>query len=61
MVSENGRTESIIASGNLLINGDNLEALKNDYYLNTREKVDCISVDPPYNIREMKIGCITIM
>ena len=37
-------------SGNLLVQGDNLEALKAllPYY---GGKVKCIYIDPPYNIR----------
>jgi adenine-specific DNA-methyltransferase len=46
-------------SGNKIIHGDNLEALKTllpEY----EGKVKCIYIDPPY-IRVMKVGCITIM
>lgn len=46
--SENGKTESPVASGNLIINGDNLEALKS-LLPKYEGKVNCIYIDPPYN------------
>ncbi|MDN3677668.1 site-specific DNA-methyltransferase [Flavobacterium paronense] len=46
--SENGKTETSIATGNLIINGDNLEALKS-LLPKYEGKVNCIYIDPPYN------------
>ena len=46
--SENGKLETPIASGNLIINGDNLEALKS-LLPKYEGKVNCIYIDPPYN------------
>jgi adenine-specific DNA-methyltransferase len=46
--SENGKTNSSIDSGNLIINGDNLEALKS-LLPKYEGKVNCIYIDPPYN------------
>ena len=45
-------------NGNLLIQGDNLEALKAilPYYAG---QVKCIYIDPPYN-KAMRIGFTTI-
>ena len=46
--SENGKAENTTDSGNLILNGDNLEALKS--LLSKYEgKVNCIYIDPPYN------------
>lgn len=46
--SENGKTETSIATSNLIINGDNLEALKS-LLPKYEGKVNCIYIDPPYN------------
>ena len=46
--SENGKTKHSIDSGNLIINGDNLEALKS-LLPKYEGKVNCIYIDPPYN------------
>lgn len=46
--SENGKTDSSVDSGNLIINGDNLEALKS-LLPKYEGKVNCIYIDPPYN------------
>lgn len=46
--SENGKTHSPENSGNLIINGDNLEALKS-LLPKYEGKVNCIYIDPPYN------------
>lgn len=46
--SENGKTETAVATGNLIINGDNLEALKS-LLPKYEGKVSCIYIDPPYN------------
>jgi adenine-specific DNA-methyltransferase len=46
--SENGKTNDAIDSGNLIINGDNLEALKS-LLPKYEGKVNCIYIDPPYN------------
>lgn len=46
--SENGKTNSAVDSGNLIINGDNLEALKS-LLPKYEGKVNCIYIDPPYN------------
>ena len=46
--SENGKTNDAIESGNLIINGDNLEALKS-LLPQYEGKVNCIYIDPPYN------------
>jgi adenine-specific DNA-methyltransferase len=46
--SETGKTETPIDSGNLIINGDNLEALKS-LLPKYEGKVNCIYIDPPYN------------
>ncbi|WP_418262112.1 site-specific DNA-methyltransferase [Flavobacterium faecale] len=46
--SENGKTETVIDAGNLIINGDNLEALKS-LLPKYEGKVNCIYIDPPYN------------
>lgn len=46
--SENGKTNSSVDSGNLIINGDNLEALKS-LLPKYEGKVNCIYIDPPYN------------
>ena len=46
--SENGKTNTTIDSGNLIINGDNLEALK-ALLPKYENKVNCIYIDPPYN------------
>jgi adenine-specific DNA-methyltransferase len=46
--SENGKTNTTIDSGNLIINGDNLEALKS-LLPKYEGKVNCIYIDPPYN------------
>lgn len=46
--SENEKSETPIASGNLIINGDNLEALKS-LLPKYEGKVNCIYIDPPYN------------
>lgn len=46
--SENGKTDSSTDSGNLIINGDNLEALKS-LLPKYEGKVNCIYIDPPYN------------
>ena len=46
--SENGKTSTPIDSGNLIINGDNLEALKS-LLPKYEGKVNCIYIDPPYN------------
>ncbi|TDE07660.1 site-specific DNA-methyltransferase [Flavobacterium sandaracinum] len=46
--SENEKLETPIASGNLIINGDNLEALKS-LLPKYEGKVNCIYIDPPYN------------
>lgn len=46
--SENGKTKTSIATGNLIINGDNLEALKS-LLPKYEGKVNCIYIDPPYN------------
>ena len=46
--SENGKTETPVATGNLIINGDNLEALKS-LLPKYEGKVNCIYIDPPYN------------
>ena len=46
--SENGKTEAPVDSGNLIINGDNLEALKS-LLPKYEGKVNCIYIDPPYN------------
>jgi adenine-specific DNA-methyltransferase len=46
--SENGKTETPVDSGNLIINGDNLEALKS-LLPKYEGKVNCIYIDPPYN------------
>lgn len=46
--SENGKSKTKIDSGNLIINGDNLEALKS-LLPKYEGKVNCIYIDPPYN------------
>lgn len=46
--SESGKTNSAVDSGNLIINGDNLEALKS-LLPKYEGKVNCIYIDPPYN------------
>lgn len=46
--SENGKTETPVATGSLIINGDNLEALKS-LLPKYEGKVNCIYIDPPYN------------
>ncbi len=46
--SKNGKTETSIATSNLIINGDNLEALKS-LLPKYEGKVNCIYIDPPYN------------
>ena len=46
--SEKGKTSTSIDSGNLIINGDNLEALKS-LLPKYEGKVNCIYIDPPYN------------
>jgi adenine-specific DNA-methyltransferase len=46
--SANGKTETPVDSGNLIINGDNLEALKS-LLPKYEGKVNCIYIDPPYN------------
>jgi adenine-specific DNA-methyltransferase len=46
--SANGKTEIPANSGNLIINGDNLEALKS-LLPKYEGKVNCIYIDPPYN------------
>ena len=46
--SENEKTNTITDSGNLIINGDNLEALKS-LLPKYEGKVNCIYIDPPYN------------
>ena len=46
--SENGKINTTIDSGNLIINGDNLEALKS-LLPKYEGKVNCIYIDPPYN------------
>lgn len=46
--SEKGKTETPVATGNLIINGDNLEALKS-LLPKYEGKVNCIYIDPPYN------------
>lgn len=46
--SEKGKTNSSVDSGNLIINGDNLEALKS-LLPKYEGKVNCIYIDPPYN------------
>lgn len=46
--SDKGKTETTIDSGNLIINGDNLEALKS-LLPKYEGKVNCIYIDPPYN------------
>ena len=46
--SENEKLETPIKSGNLIINGDNLEALKS-LLPKYEGKVNCIYIDPPYN------------
>ena len=46
--SENEKTEAKTDSGNLIINGDNLEALKS-LLPKYEGKVNCIYIDPPYN------------
>jgi adenine-specific DNA-methyltransferase len=46
--SENGKTNDAIELGNLIINGDNLEALKS-LLPKYEGKVNCIYIDPPYN------------
>lgn len=43
-----GRKESVIESGNKIIHGDNLVALKSLLSL-YEERVDCVYIDPPYN------------
>ncbi|WP_291102286.1 MULTISPECIES: site-specific DNA-methyltransferase [unclassified Flavobacterium] len=45
---ENGKTDSSADSRNLIINGDNLEALKS-LLPKYEGKVNCIYIDPPYN------------
>ena len=44
--SESGKTNSAVDSGNLIINGDNLEALKS-LLPKYEGKVNCIYIDPP--------------
>ncbi|RTY93589.1 site-specific DNA-methyltransferase [Flavobacterium sp. GSN2] len=46
--SEDGKTETPTDSGNLIINGDNLEALKS-LLPRYEGKVNCVYIDPPYN------------
>jgi adenine-specific DNA-methyltransferase len=46
--SEKGKTETPTDLGNLIINGDNLEALKS-LLPKYEGKVNCIYIDPPYN------------
>jgi adenine-specific DNA-methyltransferase len=46
--AENGKTDTTVDSGNLIINGDNLEALKS-LLPKYEGKVNCIYIDPPYN------------
>jgi adenine-specific DNA-methyltransferase len=46
--SDGKETASPVNSGNLIINGDNLEALKS-LLPKYEGKVDCIYIDPPYN------------
>jgi 16S rRNA G966 N2-methylase RsmD len=54
---DNSKSAGDPDAGNLLVQGDNLEALKAllPYYAG---KVKCIYIDPPYNT-EMKIGSTT--
>jgi adenine-specific DNA-methyltransferase len=46
--SKNEKSETPVDSGNLIINGDNLEALKS-LLPKYEGKVSCIYIDPPYN------------
>jgi adenine-specific DNA-methyltransferase len=46
--SETEKSENAIDSGNLIINGDNLEALKS-LLPKYEGKINCIYIDPPYN------------
>ena len=46
--SENEKPQTPSGSGNLIINGDNLEALKS-LLPKYEGKVNCIYIDPPYN------------
>jgi adenine-specific DNA-methyltransferase len=46
--ADSGKTETAVESGNKIIHGDNLEALKSLLPL-YEGKVDCIYIDPPYN------------
>lgn len=46
--SENEKTKTTTNSGNLIINGDNLEALKS-LLPKYERKINCIYIDPPYN------------
>ena len=46
--SENGKAGNPIGDGNLIINGDNLEALKS-LLPKFEGRVKCIYIDPPYN------------
>lgn len=45
---ENGKTEAETGSGNMIIHGDNLEALK-ALLPKYEGKIKCIYIDPPYN------------
>jgi adenine-specific DNA-methyltransferase len=51
--AENGKIESETGSGNMIIHGDNLEALK-ALLPKYEGKVKCIYIDPPYNTGEEK-------
>lgn len=56
--SENPQDRSFTNSGNKIIHGDNLEALKSlmpEY----EGRINCVYIDPPY-IQVKKIGFITI-
>jgi len=46
--AEKGQVRDEIKHGNLIINGDNLEALKS-LLPKYEGKVNCIYIDPPYN------------
>lgn len=51
--AEHGKTDTETGSGNMIIHGDNLTALKSllpEY----EGKIDCIYIDPPYNTGEEK-------
>ena len=51
--AENGQQEECTNSGNMIIHGDNLTALKS-LLPQYEGRVDCVYIDPPYNTGEEK-------